>query len=267
MSTDPAGKIIWIASYPKSGNTWVRWMLCNLMEGRLESASRMTKIIPDIHDMKLPIPAPPHNVMVKTHFPYGPPLPLIEHTAAAVYVIRHPMDVLASNLEYAARAGRTAPEDSVAANKYIDDFIAHRGDPRWIHLRFGELAQHVHSWLDQRPRLPILLLRYEDMLKDTLHAATQLNNFLHLEKAPEELRQAVEDSSFDRMKQVEEADIRNKRDGVFYTPRIQATLDSGRRFMQHGRSGRGSEILSAQQRQRFVEVFGPLMRELNYPTD
>ena len=45
-----ARDIIWIASYPKSGNTWVRFMLANLIYGSQASAASLAALIPDIHE-------------------------------------------------------------------------------------------------------------------------------------------------------------------------------------------------------------------------
>jgi hypothetical protein len=80
----------------------------------------------------------------------------------------------------------------------------------------------------------------------------------------EELRQAVLNSSFSRMREIERADIREKRVGIFYKPYLQASIDSGSRFMRRGVVGDGSARLTADQRMRLRAQFEPLLRDLGY---
>lgn len=43
-------RIIWLGSYPKSGNTWMRFLLANLYFEPVESSAELSSMIPDIHD-------------------------------------------------------------------------------------------------------------------------------------------------------------------------------------------------------------------------
>src|SRR5271156_62773 len=96
--------IVWIASYPKSGNTWVRFMACNLLYGRQESAAAVSVLAPDIHEKARELIERAHAGFVKTHFACSPDMPMAERTAAAIYVVRRPEDVLVSNFYYAQRS-------------------------------------------------------------------------------------------------------------------------------------------------------------------
>ncbi len=260
----PLRTIVWIASYPKSGNTWVRWLLCNLMGHRIKSAGEMEQIVPDIHQSGAPTSPPAQITCMKTHFPCSIQLPMLAHTAAAVYMIRHPMDVMASNVDYARRGIAGGMDEPMAVARYMDEFIAHGGVPYWIGQGFGTWQENVWSWTGYKQPFPVLVLRYEQMLQDAHGAAGQLNDFLGLGKSAVEIREAVEASTFERMAEAEESDIRQKKSGVFYDPNIQSNLDAGHRFMRSGKAGRGKQALSPEQRQRFLEVFGASMRQLGY---
>src|SRR5882757_11182682 len=53
----PAGarrlrSVVWIASYPKSGNTWLRFLICNLAFGPVESAAQLNQLAPDLHELR-----------------------------------------------------------------------------------------------------------------------------------------------------------------------------------------------------------------------
>ncbi len=254
--------ILWIASYPKSGNTWVRFMLCNLIFGTQSSAAALNKLIPDVHEV-------PHALLdrgglCKTHFMYSAALPLAARTAGCLYIVRHPADVLVSNFHYAARAAAAGEPSADAFDRYVDDFVSHRGDPRWIHLGMGSWEANVKSWIAERHEFPVQLLKYEDLRGDPLPIAETLSRWLGTGASPERIAQAVADSSFERMREIEEADIRDRQVGIFYKPYLETSIRAGRRFMRSGASGEGVRKLSAGQRARLADVFGPLLQALGY---
>src|SRR3954468_15898594 len=105
-SVDTARRTItWLASYPKSGNTWLRFMAANLLFGAQTSAEALNRLVPDLHEMSS-IPAAPENpVLIKTHFACSQQLPLFGVTHGPIYIVRHPADVMVSNFHYARRSG------------------------------------------------------------------------------------------------------------------------------------------------------------------
>jgi len=254
--------IVWIVSYPKSGNTWVRFLVCNLAFGLQDSAEALNRLAPDIHELPQ-VPDPPTTpVFIKTHFPFSNELPLADHTAAAIYVVRDPADVMLSNYHYSRRSGTEATNSSLRL--YVDQYLASRGDPRWIHSRMGAWDEHVVSWLGTKYPFPVLPVRYEDLLADTQRGARQICSFLGLERTDREIAQAVANSSFQRMRAIEEVDIRNRNVGIFYKPYLQSSIDAGMRFMRSGKAGEAALVLTPEQRQRTLDTFGPLRRELGY---
>ena len=258
-------KIIWIASYPKSGNTWVRFLVCNLAFGPVDSAATLNRLAPDIHELGAAVEPPSAPVFMKTHFPYSDALPLAGHTAGAIYVLRDPADVMLSNYHYAKRSGAAAGDDDEAAlDRYLDTFIAAHGDPRWLKLGMGSWQDHVRSWLGVKHPFPVLRIRYEDLLADGIQVAGSLCRALGLARGAEDLAMAVAAASFESMRQIEEADIGAQRVGIFYKPYLKQPIEAGLRFMRSGKSGEAVTRLSAQQWQRFNAVFGAMRRELGY---
>ena len=123
------GAIIWLASYPKSGNTWMRAFLHNLLTNSQEpvdinaldqftfgegsarfykrfdprpltslSEREVMALRPKVHEMLTR--AFPDSVFVKTHHFLGEieglPLITMDHTAGAIYIVRNPLDVVVS---------------------------------------------------------------------------------------------------------------------------------------------------------------------------
>src|ERR1700733_1261230 len=87
---EPPRNIVWIASYPKSGNTWVRFLACNLLYGRQDSAEALRAWVPDMHGSAPAIANSANARRVKTHYAFGAAMPLMERTAAAIYVVLYP---------------------------------------------------------------------------------------------------------------------------------------------------------------------------------
>jgi hypothetical protein len=257
--------IVWIASYPKSGNTWVRFLLCNLLFGRQESAATVSALVPDIHELGASvIEGPPPAQILKTHFRYSAALPWVNGTAAAIYVVRQPDDVLLSNFHYAQRSAAEGVGSAHAFDRYVEDFIAHRGDPRWTRLGMGSWDENVVSWLEAPKPFPVLAIRYEDLSANPERVCQHLVRALRLSCTTDDIRRAIENSSFHRMREIELADIRDKRIGIFYKPYLEQPIEAGRRFMRRGDVGEARTGLAQAQRQRLYAAFAPLMARLQY---
>jgi hypothetical protein len=262
--SSPAKNIVWIASYPKSGNTWLRFLAGNLLFGPVQSAADLVARVPDLHDLLGAGQTTAPAGLLKTHFAYST-LPFAENTAAALYVVRDPADVLASNYFYSKR--RAAPAADTAAvsfDQYVDEFIEHRGDPRWVERGMGSWEDNVRSWRSATASFPIVQLRYEDMTTDPVDACRALAQLLRPQSSEAEIREAVQNSSFERMREIERSDIREQRVGIFYKPYLKTSIDAGRRFMRLGVVGDGAARLSNSQRARLRDAFGPLLHELGY---
>lgn len=258
-----ARNIVWIASYPKSGNTWVRFMACNLLFGSQESAEGLNLLAPDIHEMGAHRLAA-HSGLVKTHFPYSAALPLADRTAAAIYVVRHPADVLVSNFHYAQRSAGMANASRQEFDQYVERFIQFRGDPRWIELGMGSWEANVRSWLGRRQPFPVVALRFEALSADPKNSCQTMAQLIRPGSTEVEIDAAVRNSCFDRLRELEAADIREQRVGIFYKPYLKAAIDSGRRFMRNGAVGDGARLLAPEQQARLEEAFAPLIAELGY---
>ncbi len=256
--------LIWIASYPKSGNTWVRFLICNLLYGRQESAADLNARVPDLHELPGGLNGPIPPGLLKTHHTAPALAPLHARTAGAIYVVRQPADVLVSNFHYAQRGTVGAEGARESFDQYFESFLAHRGDPRWIGHGMGRWDENVQSWLAVSHPFPVLAVRYEDLKVDPVRVCRQLAQLLKPSCTEREVVAAVENSSFERMREVEEADIRAQRVGIFYKPYLKGAIDVGRRFMRRGAVGEGALLMTGDQRQRLEAAFAPLLAGLGY---
>ena len=223
------GNIVWLASYPKSGTTWLRAFLHNFLRptdrpydiNRLtdfsesecdaqlyrhyDSRPASTYSIADVQRLRPKVhrdltKAFPDLVFVKTHnavlMVEGMPLLTPQFTAGSIYIVRDPRAVA---LSYSHHFGRPVDE--------VIDFMANDGaatgnDDRHVFERLGSWSTHVQSWTQQpNPRLHVM--RYEDMLADPVASFGRVIRFLGREPPAERLDQAIRFSAFEVLQEQE----------------------------------------------------------------
>jgi hypothetical protein len=264
-------KIVWLASYPKSGNTWLRFLLAGLLMGRLTSSAQVGRQIPDIHDgVSAKHLFGPGTTIVKTHWKHWPEIPLREDTLGAIYILRHPLEVLESNLHYAfMRSGNLrhdAGRDEIAdfAHRWIDSYIEHGGHKTFLEFGIGTWEENVRSWIGARKHCPRLMIRYEQLKQDAGAELARICRFLELQRTEEQLKGAIAAASREAMQAIEEREIQQKIGGFFYQRRNQAGYEAGHRFVGRSRGGGSLFTLSDEQRQRALARFAGAMGEFGY---
>jgi hypothetical protein len=270
-------QILWLASFPKSGNTWVRIFLHNYLLdldepqdintlGLVSGDSNLrwwqslsdapTKLKPaDILRLRPQVQAmlaasDRGDVIAKTHFPvYDSKNRMLFDLAlgaGAIYILRNPLDVCLS----LARFADCSLDRAIA---YIGEDDCHGGDSddrMWEY--YGHWSRHVESWT-QTGENAILVLRYEDLLQDPMAHFGRVAAFLE-GRAPdaEKLAKAVNFSSFDRLKRAEDA-------AGFKEQAVE-----GRPFFRKGLAGEGAKVLTKTQIDRIVRDHGAVMQRFGY---
>ncbi len=263
-------KIVWIASYPRSGNTWVRFLLANLLYGPVPSSAALNTVIPDIHRSLAggQLYGRP-KLLIKTHWRFDPALPLREDTIGVIYVLRHPIDVLISNLDYnivrSPQFATATPEmRQQASRRWIDDYIAQGGREVWRQQGFGTWAENVASWADASLPYPRLVLRYEDIVDAPEAALARMAAFLGAAADAAPIAEAVRRSSFEAMRALEQQEIDRREPGIFYNADFEAGIAEGHRFVRRGESGGQETLLTPAQRHAALERFGSAMARFGY---
>jgi hypothetical protein len=235
------GAILWLASYPKSGNTWLRAFLHNflrnpdqphdinrLMEftaGESQTVlyqkfdprpwtdytpEDVAKLRPLVH--RELTRAFPDTVFAKTHNALmedrGFPLVTMEVTAGAIYVVRNPLDVVISYAHHLA----------ISIDETIT-LLATRGamtipTAKTVYEVMGSWTQHVESWTG-RPNPRLHVVRYEDMLQSPTKTFGGIARFLGIEPKRERLEKAIKQSSFKVLATQEKIERPAKADAFF----------------------------------------------------
>lgn len=222
--------IVWLASYPKSGNTWLRSFLANYLVnaaspvpinevhkfGLGDNITQMYRRVAtgpvDLNDVEASVRLRPRVLaaivannadvnLVKTHNInrdiYGVQLIPAEVTRSAIYVMRNPLDMV---LSYAKHTGQTI-------EKAAQDIChPHNGTAPYeknVATFLGSWSDHVKSWTQPLP-YPVLVLRYEDMLANPAEAFGKVVEHFGMTVDQERLERAIRHCSFDELRKQEE---------------------------------------------------------------
>ncbi|MCF8466327.1 MAG: sulfotransferase domain-containing protein [Sneathiella sp.] len=277
------GGIIWLASYPKSGNTWARLFLYNLLLNPQEpldinrirhltlidglkswyekaggqpydkySMGEVALLRPKVHELFAK--SQPDSVFVKTHSMfgtvYGVPQITLEQTAGAIYIIRNPLDVVIS---LSSHFGLPIEEAITMLNDPEGGGDEARG---YEHIRqlFGSWSGHANSWSHFDPR-HMHVMRYEDMLDEPEEAFGGMARFLGLNPPKDRLDRAIEFSSFDVVRRQEEE------------KGFKEQSDKNDRFFRVGKAGQWKDVLTDDQVDRIVKCHYPTMKHFGYLRD
>ncbi|HVJ34169.1 MAG TPA: sulfotransferase domain-containing protein [Terriglobia bacterium] len=262
-------KIVWLASYPRSGNTWLRFLLSGLLKGsQVLNSAEVAGRVPDIHDgIRGDLLFGSRTIVIKTHWAFNSALPLREDVVGVIHLVRNPLDVLESNQNYAmTRSGNlfaqaTEDERASRAREFADAYILNGGHPRFSEFGFGSWEEHTLSWASKSNAMPKLLVKYEDLLAEPESQLRRISRFIRLEKSDAEIGAAVSASTLEAMRQIERDEIARQIEGIFYQSGNAAAYAAGQRFIG-GQTRRFS--MTPDQRQRALGRFGSIMRQLNY---
>jgi hypothetical protein len=186
-----------VVSYPRSGNTWTRFLIANLVHpDEHVSFVNIEKLIPDTSSQSnRALKRTPRPRIIKTHEYFDHRYP------RTIYIVRDPRDVALSYYDFQRKYRQI--EDGYPLERYINDFVS----GRLISSGWGTWAENVASWVYTRGhRESFLLLRYEDMIKDTASELQRIAVFLGVNADAERLRRVIESSSADRMREMEKAE-------------------------------------------------------------
>lgn len=183
---------VFIVSYSRSGNTWFRFLLGNLLFKKKVDFINMDNIIPDIYkkndnDLKK-INRPRY---IKSHHPFDLRYPKV------IYIVRNPRDVLISSYYYYLKFNPN--EKKISFNYYYKKFI-NKGVSD-----FGTWGSNVGSWLINREyiRNGFHLCYYEDLLKNTYHEIKKILKFLNLNISSNRISKAIDYASLENMRSIE----------------------------------------------------------------
>jgi len=236
---------VFIVSYPRSGNTWTRFLIANLIYPEEAIAfANIERKIPDVYkNTRRQLAQTSRPRILKSHEYFDP------RYKKVIYIVRDPRDVALSYYHFARKHRKV--EDGYPLERYISRFIAGEVD------EYGSWKENVASWLATRQGSEsFLLLLYEDMLEGTGRELLKVASFLGIDRSPEQVARAVELSSASRMRDMEKQQAgvwvgtKNTRKDIAFV----RTANSG-----GWRSSMPKSLVVAME-----SAWGPLMESLGY---
>jgi hypothetical protein len=272
--------LIWLASYPRSGNTWTRALihaLYHLGLGQSPMAIDLDRLggVGDNHGdyfrkylqgpTKLADPKAIAALrsraqgdivamaggaqLVKTHNARIDYLgfPLIDDalTAGAIYIVRNPLDVCISLAHYYGIS-----TDDAIARMGTHEF-REESDDRYVYSIWGSWTENVRSWIGN-PGPRTLVIRYEDLAERPAVVVPAIARHLLMELTPAQTGRAIELASFDRLKATEQKAGFREKPGF------------AKQFFRAGKAGEWRETLTPQQVERVVADHRSLMERFRY---
>ncbi|MGH7567011.1 MAG: sulfotransferase domain-containing protein [Gemmatimonadota bacterium] len=225
-----------IVSFPKSGNTWVRFLIAAMQHPDEEISFRNIEcFVPDIHKSRKAIEAMPPPRIIKSH------TPCFESYPRFVYVLRDGRDAMISFFNYAL--GERSFRGSL--REFVGSEVA---------ARYGTWSQHAMGALKQAEQHPdrVLAVRYEDLISSPLDQARRIADFCRLNVEAGVLQGAVARCQFSRLQEVERRHGGEVEENDF-------------RFFRRGVQGQWRNDSIAMELAPFIEQAEEALSSLGYP--
>ena len=217
--------IIWIASYPKSGNTWIRLFLKSYFNYKdkdfisesfpIENHFKQLKInyvnfeeiIKNWETMQNYINLKSQTNYLKTHNALctinNYKFTNKNNTIGVIYIVRDPRDIIVS---YAHHLGQSHSE---VLRGMLD---IHNGESgKWEGKEYrrslmGRWSDHYNSWKLFKER-EVLILKYEDLVQNKEYEFLRILNYLNkingIKVDKEKLLKSIDETSFDKLSKKE----------------------------------------------------------------
>jgi len=250
-------KVVWLASYPKSGNTYIRMLLHAYLFGKSQDTEEVGRRIPDIHQLlsqnKVLEDRGDQQTFVKTHFCFSANHPYADTTAGCIYILRNPRDVLLSNARYLGADGN--PDN---LRKFAIHFINNFGVQHWRQMNMGSWPEHLASWLYSANRLPQIFIKYEDLRTDTANALKRVIRFLGEEADESRIQAAVENCAIDKARKLEMEEKKQGRKNIY------VDLPNNASFVGEGKIAQSLAFIGDDVEALYQEKFGRLVPLFGY---
>jgi len=272
--------IVWIASYPKSGNTWVRVFLANYIANTDEPVSINNLTYLDridanggLYKLVSKEPYDGNNAMqsaalrpavlktivsngadinfLKSHsencVAYGVRLIPPALTRCAIYIVRHPLDMVVSyanhyNISY---------DNAIKSIGYSGNALKGGTGTNNAYQFLGSWSDHASGWMNEK-EFPVLFVRYEDMLRNPYKEFRRIIRCIGLPVDREQIEKAIRFSSFDVLRKQE------KNTG------FNETVKTQKEFFRSGKSDQWKDKLTSDQIAQLLNDHKHVMEKIGY---
>jgi hypothetical protein len=241
------------ASYPRSGSTWLRFMLFQILRGEEAGFGKIEKVIPEIEAHRgVPPLLPGGGRLIKTHEQYR------KDYSRAVFLVRDVRDVFLSCYVRAVEAGLAQLVSKGDMDSFLLNFL------NGTALQQGSWQQHTRSWLESAlaKNGNLMVVRYEDLRRSPEQVLGQLLSFLGVTPDVQVIRKAIENNSLQQMRAKEDK-ARQIGEQSSLLGCHNSTGEDGR-FVRRGAVGGWREKLTDAQVKLIDQYAGDVLATLRY---
>jgi Sulfotransferase domain len=250
----PKLKTIALAAFPKSGVTYLSSLLFYSCFPAASPQDIERSYVIDIHcNPWETAEAYRGRIFLKTHFAYPEHLKAAGSPEKTIYLVRDPLDVMNSAYDFHGLLDSSFAEER---DSFVDRWIASGGGGFDI---AGPWMHHADSWTRQSD-VPVLVIRYTALVDRPEEELDRIFSFLGFQPEAALIHAAISNSSMKAMRAREEEEFQQKKEGVYYRPFLENTMQSGAGFINKGYRS-SFEQLSFTQQAAAQRQFGTIVRD------
>jgi len=277
--------IIWVVSYPKSGNTLVRAILTSLIyseDGNFNfnllkkidqypqnhHFEALTNKFDDINELSKfwTISQDKLNLDKKIKFLKTHHLRCgignytftnSKNTIGTIYIVRDPRDVIISFAQHHSISIEKAEYTMFDSTAY--EFPEREKNPDLaLRTLLGSWSDHYNSWTKNNKNL--LFIKYENLIKNKKSELSRIikfvNNYIKIPTSETKINNCINSTTFESMKKYEEK-------GLFEENSFDKN-DKKIKFFNYGKEGNWKSVLSKELVLKIEKKFQKEMKELEY---
>jgi hypothetical protein len=233
---------IFLASDPRSGNTWLRFVLGEVLTSKSIEFDNVDNVIPELkwHRRGEPIFAGGGR-LIKTHEPWR------KEYRKALYIVRDARDAALSQYARSVQLGIADPD----MDRFLISFLL------GTFHGYGAWGAHVRSWLDSplAKEGKMLVVKFEDLRRNPEQELPRMVEFTGVQTSLETIRTALANNTVDQMRAKE---VKSKK-------LFQSSTEGGR-FVRKGAVQGWRNVLTPAQLELFERYVGSELADLGYPS-
>ena len=237
-----------VASYPRSGSTWLRFMLFEILTEKDAEFDDVNRHIPDVGGQRDAVALLPNQGrLIRTEEAFRPDY------RRAIYIVRDGRDVALSEYAYQKAQGWI----DCSFDDYLKMFVNGNASP------YGSWEEHARSWIESplNARGDLMLVSYRELKQKCEPTLTRIAEFLKVRVPAQVIQNAIQNNNLQNMRKKED-----RAPQIGYDPRTRSIAEE-KRFVRSGAVGGWRERLTPAQAEYLQRNTGRMLIRLGFEED
>jgi hypothetical protein len=237
-----------VASYPRSGSTWLRFMLFEILTEKDAEFDDVNRHIPDVGGQRDAVALLPNQGrLIRTEEAFRPDY------RRAIYIVRDGRDVALSEYAYQKAQGWI----DCSFDDYLKMFVNGNASP------YGSWEEHARSWIESplNARGDLMLVSYRELKQKCEPTLTRIAEFLKVRVPAQVIQNAIQNNNLQNMRKKED-----RAPQIGYDPRTKSIAEE-KRFVRSGAVGGWRERLTPAQAEYLQRNTGKMLVRLGFEED